>query len=284
MPKIKKSIRTEIELLKERFDNISKIKKFENYVNGVFKKEALKLANKNFLDKVYINLRPDSLLFQKDDYNNNCCNYKGNLSLVLADNKEFIEILFKWTTYTGYRTSSYEYFKKALRFKSLDFENTDKYIKEIFGNDFEGSASLKYMNFNPWPKLFYKEDFDKAIEDFQNYLNENEIIYNIENNYIIIDFNQFSQSTNNDFIELDYLNDKIKLNIDSVNFLNKYSSCLDKNGYPIIFNKENEKFSISYNKDDIPVSFNDIKMKISDSYSLKQTNSILDDLQKLIKK
>lgn len=284
MPKIKKSIRTEIELLKERFDNVSKIKSFENHVNGAFRKEALKLANKNFLKKVYINLRPDSLLFQKDDYNNSCYNYKGNLSLVLSDNKEFVEIIFKWTTYTGYRTSSYKYFKKALRFKSLDFENTDKYIKEIFGDEFEGSASLKYMNFNPWPKLFYKEDFEKAIEDFQIYLNENGIIYNIENDYITIDFSQFSQSTNNDFIELDYLNDKIKLNIDSVNFLNKYSSYFDKNGYPIVFDKKNKTFSISYNKNDDAISFNDIKIKISDSYSLKQTNSILDDLQKLIKK
>lgn len=281
MPKIKKSIRTEIELLKERFDNVSKIKSFENHVNSVFRKEALKLANKNFLNKVYINLNPESVLFRQDDYRNSC--YKGNLSLIFADSKEF-EFIFKWTTYTGYRTSSYEYFKEALRFKSLDFENTDKYIKEIFGEDFEGSASLKYMNFNPWPKLFYKEDFEKAIKDFKFYLDENGIIYNIENDYIIIDFNQFSQSANNDFIELNYLNNKIELNIDSANFLNKYSSYFDKNGYPIVYNKENKTFSISYNKDDESVSFNDIKLKISDSYSLKQTNSILEDLQKLIKK
>lgn len=282
MPKIKKSIRTEIELLKERFDNVSKIKSFENHVNGAFKKEALKLANKNFLNKVYINLKPESLLFQTDDYRNSC--YKGNLSLVLTDNKDFAEILFKWTTYTGYRTSSYQYFREALRFKSLDFENTNKYIKEIFGEDFEGSAGLKYMNFNPWPKLFYKEDYEKSINNFKNYLDENGIIYKIENDYIIIDFTQFSTQQEEDLIKLDYLNDKIKLNIDNVKFLEKFSYYFDNTGYPIIYNKENKTFSISYNKNDKSVSFKEFKLKISDSLSLKETNSILNDLQNLIKK
>lgn len=189
MPRIKKTVKPIIEKLYEEFsNNIEQEKEKREYllkrVNRWVRETLLKLAKSDFERTVVFTLSgfTTSYITRYD------CHLKTQSAWSRDTTKEFYTIFFE-----GLRLheNSYDNIKDKLRFKNMDFEKTNEYIQELFGNEYSGTASQKSLIFNPYKTYFENEVKPKLLESISLYLTENNINFNIVGNDVEIDFSQF---------------------------------------------------------------------------------------------
>lgn len=192
MPRIKKSIKPLIEDQHKVFVSSLRAEPMDkeplmDSLNASVRSNLISLAKKGFLNEVLISKDLDFVLETGRIF------WKSYLTSSLhysSENKEFnvvFEIPCKST-----KPFSYRYLKNELRFKNMDFERADEYIKEIFGVDYTGSARQNSsINFNPYKTYLDLNYKDLVFNSIREYLTQNEIIFTETENQIAIDFSQF---------------------------------------------------------------------------------------------
>lgn len=188
---VQKTIKPVLEEIKKSFDlSVEKENKEEDIVLILKKMEKtfIKLAEKDFQGKLSL-----SILGRVDKTTHNE-NFNCHLNSGFEDSLNvYIRLHFLAGNNAWYATS-YNRIKEALRFKRMDFEKADEYIKEMFGQEYSGTAEQKSLKFDPFTTYVNLHLRDFYQEEILKFLEENEIVYTTSNEdkYIhFIDFQQF---------------------------------------------------------------------------------------------
>lgn len=180
LEEIKKSFDLSVEKENKEGDILLILKKLEN--------TFIKLAEKDFQGKLTLNI------LERVDKTTHNENFNCHLNSGFEDPlNAYIRLHFLAGNNAWYAIN-YNRIKEALRFKKMDFERADEYIKEMFGQEYSGTAEQKSLKFDPFTTYVNLHLRDFYQEEIIKFLEENEIIYTTskEDKYIhFIDFEQF---------------------------------------------------------------------------------------------